>query len=1076
MPALNALFDGLFAQHARLLEVKTALPEAALLVETFTGREAVSEGFCFSIDCVSSNAHFDLQTLIGEEITLRLLLADGSKRSWHGYVTEALQLGADGGFARYRLIMEPWLAFLDRRHNNYLFQDKTVTDILGQIFAGYSQASWTNQITQPLRNHSISTQYRETDLAFIRRLLAEEGLSYRFEHDQSAAAGDDTPHARHKLILFDREAELPTATQPVIRFHRSDATEASDTLQSWQEHRHVQSNAVALSGWDYKRLLATGATANSTFDNGELPALEHHDASLPYRFEDSNAAQLRTDLRLAAHESRMQRYKGNGTARQLAEGTVFTLSQHQDHTGETARFTVLAVEHHGANNLGSEAAKLLECRDIEAGAYRNHLLAQPAQQPLVPPPCKKPATRPQTALVVGLPDQALTTERDHRIKIQFHWQRGNVPNPGGLAATSGNAPGNDQSGTWVRVGEWLSGPNWGTHFLPRIGAEVLVDFVDGDIDRPIITGQAYNGADLPPYSAGHEANANHPGVLSGWMSHNFETGYNQWVLDDAPGQLRTRLASSENASQLGLGHLIHQSPDSATRGNWRGSGFELATGAWLAVRAGEGLLISATARSNSQGTQLDIAEAIGQLQAAEQTAKSLSDAAKAQNAAPLKANETQIKLIQSIDPKQDGKYQGDIGGQSARKAQPGSRELGDPVERFAQPLILAEAPADIGHASPDSVLVHAGGSLHATAQEDLHLASAHTIAAITGKDASLFSHAGGIKSVAQAGSHTLQAHTAPMEVLADQSMTVTSSNDEIHILAKSKIMLQAGQSSVTLQGQSITFTCPGTFSVKGAGQGFKGPGGGGAGLGALPVGTLAFILKDQVTAPETENPKVEIDRYLRGTGDVSNKWAVADLLKQLCPKDKNVVDDLANTDVLVADEIYYDDPYYDGTKWTTKRFDGAGSWDPNNKKLLLLSKGSPESGATTVYHELVHKHQDTGMPWKDMEIDAYYKTEQWTIERGQPGQAGDNLRSTQDGKMIPDPEKIQQYVEGNYPLPADSTRPFPVGRDAHGNTKLSDGTARPPQKGDTFAGPEITKPSPPKKIPRSAWKCDGKVK
>ncbi|MBS1158829.1 MAG: Rhs element Vgr protein, partial [Proteobacteria bacterium] len=557
----------------------TALPEAALVVERFSGREAVSETFRFEIDCLSPHAYFDLASVVGEEITLRLLQADGSKRS-----------------------------FLGQRRDNYLFQDKTVIDILGQIFADYPQAHWTSQVTQKLRQYSVSTQYRQTDLAFIQQLLAEEGLSFRFEHDQSARAGgapkevplgDNASHARHQLVIFDRDTELPASAQPEIRFHRNHATEASDTLQVWQEQRSVQPNAVSLAGWDYKTLVATGAEARSTLDNGELPRLEVHDASSAYRFEDSAAAQLRTDLRLAAHEAKYRTFTGEGSVRQLAEGTIFTLTQHDTYRGDDARFTVLGIEHHGANNLGARAAELLASTDVEAGSYRNRCTAQPATIPVVPLPIKKPQARPQTAFVVGLPDSVLTTERDHRIKIQFPWQRGAAPNAGGLAETpgagkSGNAPGNDQSGTWVRVAEWLAGPNWGSHFLPRIGTEVLVDFIGGDIDRPIIVGQAYNGADLPPFSAGHDAGANHPGVLSGWMSHNFEEGHNQWVLDDSPGQLRTRLATSENAGQLGLGHLIQQAPDSAHRGAWRGSGFEFRSDAWLAVRAGDGILISST--------------------------------------------------------------------------------------------------------------------------------------------------------------------------------------------------------------------------------------------------------------------------------------------------------------------------------------------------------------------------------------------------------------------------------------------------------------------------------------------------
>ncbi|MBS1161937.1 MAG: Rhs element Vgr protein, partial [Proteobacteria bacterium] len=324
--SLLSVLDIFLSQHARLLELTTALPEASLVVERFSGREAVSETFRFEIDCLSTNTHFDLAQVVGEEITLRLLQADGSKRSWHGYVTEAMQLGADGGLARYRLIMEPWLAFLGQRRDNYLFQDKTVIDILGQIFADYPQAHWTSQVTQKLRQYSSATQYRQTDLAFIQQLLAEEGLSYRFTHDQSAAAGDNASHARHQLVIFDRDTELPASAQPEIRFHRNNATEASDTIQVWQERRTVQPNAVSLAGWDYKTLVATGAEAKSTLDNGELPRLEIHDASAAYRFEDSAAAQLRTDLRLAAHEAKYRTFTGEGSVRPLAEGTIFTLT------------------------------------------------------------------------------------------------------------------------------------------------------------------------------------------------------------------------------------------------------------------------------------------------------------------------------------------------------------------------------------------------------------------------------------------------------------------------------------------------------------------------------------------------------------------------------------------------------------------------------------------------------------------------------------------------------------------------------------------------------------------------------
>ncbi|HLO62616.1 MAG TPA: DUF2345 domain-containing protein, partial [Azonexus sp.] len=187
-----------------------------------------------------------------------------------------------------------------------------------------------------------------------------------------------------------------------------------------------------------------------------------------------------------------------------------------------------------------------------------------------------------------------------------------------------------------------------------------------------------------------------------------------------------------------------------------------------------------------------------------------------------------------------------------------------PTERFAQPFIVNEAPSDIGLSSPASTLLFAGANLHATVQQDFHIASAHTVSTAVGEGASWFSHAGGIKSIAQAGTHTIQAHTDEMEILADQSITVTSSNDEIHILAKEKIVLQAGQSSVTLEGGNITFACPGKFSVKGSGQAFLGPESDSADLVALPTGQVSQPLLNDYGIQLDAGSFFEYDPQMQG--------------------------------------------------------------------------------------------------------------------------------------------------------------------------------------------------------------------
>nr|GEU28665.1 hypothetical protein [Tanacetum cinerariifolium] len=194
-------------------------------------------------------------------------------------------------------------------------------------------------------------------------------------------------------------------------------------------------------------------------------------------------------------------------------------------------------------------------------------------------------------------------------------------------------------------------PQLGSRFTPRIGNEVLVDFIEGDMDRPLVVALLYIGSDTPPYAAGIDSGVNHGGVISGIHSNNFDGGgYNQWVIDDTPGQLRTRLATSSAATQLNLGYLVQQAPGSAQRGSYRGYGFKLRTDAWGMVRSGEGLLISATARPQQgagvASTQLDSAEAVGMLKSAAELNKVLAAAATRHSALSSKpAGEAQAGFI-----------------------------------------------------------------------------------------------------------------------------------------------------------------------------------------------------------------------------------------------------------------------------------------------------------------------------------------------------------------------------------------------------------------------------------------------
>jgi type VI secretion system secreted protein VgrG len=467
---------------------------------------------------------------------------------------------------------------------------------------------------------------------------------------------------------------------------------------------------------------------------------------------------------------------------------------------------------------------------VDPGTYRNRFCCVREAVPLVPVATALPhahtALGPQTALVVGVAGSVATAVRDHQVRVQFAWQRGLNANAGGMphdVDEEGSAPGDERAGTWVRVAEALAGPNWGTQFTPRIGTEVLIDFIENDIDRPVVVAQLYNGADTPPFAAGVDSGVNHAGTISGIHTRSFDGGgFNQWQLDDTQGQVRMRLATSSASSQLNLGYLIAQSPSSAQRGGYRGSGFELRTDAWAVVRGGEGVLLTTAARpgqsSGVTSTQMDAAEAVSSLKAAQTLDTALLDAAKAQQALTSQASvQAQKDLLAQLDPKEQGKYDGAVNGQEALKARAGSRtpDASSPVEKFASPLVVMDSSSSINWATPASTVLFAGQQLHWTTQSDLHMTAAHTVSSVSAEATGLYAHEGGIQAFAGNGPVSLQAHTDQLEILADKEVTVISVNDSIEIKAREKIVLQAGQSSITLDGSNITFACPGNFTVKG---------------------------------------------------------------------------------------------------------------------------------------------------------------------------------------------------------------------------------------------------------------------
>lgn len=856
------------SSHNRLFELDTPIPGNALMVERFRGRESMSTLFHFEVDCLSTLDNLDLTCLLNQEISLRLRLADGNWRALHGIVSQGIQLGSDGAYTRYRLLMVPWMHRLTQRRDCYVFQDKDVLEMITDILEDYPGAKYRFDVKTDLPKRSLTIQYRESDFDFICRLLAEEGLNFYFEHDgeprkapeSNPTGAQSTNKAMHQFVVFDDVALLSPGIDRAIRINRATATESDDTITHFAQRHQIQSNAVTLSAWDYKALHAIYADDNAPTQSN-VPQLEVYEGAGAYRYmneeESRRIAAARTQTLEFAHHVHF----AESSVRALAVGTWFSLDDLQDSPSDINReYTVLSIEHSGANNLFAGMPEITGMASAEAGTYRNRFTCSSRKVQIRPPYWKPKPIAPgtQVALVVGVSGEEITTERDHRIKVQFPWQRGDAAASGqGRHPAASNAPNNETAGTWVRVAEPAAGANWGAAFIPRIGQEVQIDFIGGDIDRPVVIAQIYNGADAPAFHGGD----NHSGALTGFKSKEYAgIAYNQWVMDDTPNQLRQTFATTTPATQFNIGYLIKQ--DGNQRGSYRGSGLELKTDAWSILRAKQGMFVTSAARANGTSTQLDTQEAQGKLKAGQDLSKALSDAANQQQAAPLTTPQGLKQLNETIQGKQSAD--------------------GNDAPIFKEPAVLIDSEAAINLATPATSLTFAGQDITQTSHGAHRTTAGEVISISAGKAASLFTHEGGAKVIAGNSPVSFQAHTGEMDIVSDQAMTISSSNGKIKIMAKDEILLNGGQSFIQLKGTDITIGAPGTVDVKGSSHDFMGAASGGANLTVLPTGSLkdptnwvALHYVNQATGETIDGAEYEIHfkggPVMRGTLDQNGK-------------------------------------------------------------------------------------------------------------------------------------------------------------------------------------------------------------
>ena len=458
----------MFTQENRDFAIQTPLGQDVLLLSWFRGEEGLSTLFNFELELLSETHDIAFETIIGQNVTLYVVLPNGSQRYFHGMISRfgmgsEVLTGSERRLSSYSATMVPWLWLLTRTADSRIFQKLTVPKIVEKIFSDYKFTNFSFRLQGSYEPREYAVQYRETDFNFISRLLEEEGINYFFEHEEK----------KHTLVLADYPAEhKPCPNQEQARYHVSGGTHLEeDVITSLEVGKEIRAGKYTLNDFNFKTPklnLYVSADSKQMLGPGEREIYDY-----PGDFGKREVGDQFVNVRMEEEEARMRaelKKKVQDFIRSEMNDKEFVLTRIFHEANQSDSFT--------SGSSGGNGA----------GGYSNSFQCIPYEIPFRPlRTTAKPVVEGiQTAIVVGPAGEEIYTDEHGRVKVQFHWDR--------------EGKSDENSACWMRVSQAMAGNRWGAMFLPRVGHEVIVDFVEGDPDRPIITGQVYHGINMPPYT------------------------------------------------------------------------------------------------------------------------------------------------------------------------------------------------------------------------------------------------------------------------------------------------------------------------------------------------------------------------------------------------------------------------------------------------------------------------------------------------------------------------------------------------------------------------------------------------
>jgi type VI secretion system secreted protein VgrG len=488
-----------------LFTLTTPLGKDKLLLKGFTGSEGMSRLFRFDLDLLSEDPSIDYTQIIGKSVTIAVTQADATPRYISGIISRFGQGGADETFTAYRAEMVPWLWLLTRTADCRIFQSMTVVDIIKKIFTDLGFNDFTDATKGTYQALDYCVQYRETAFNFVSRLMEEYGIFYFFQHAQGS----------HTLVFGDdpsANADCPGQNQFRFYFQTHDVLD-EDVVDGWQVEQELRTGKCTLTDYNFETpgtsLLTSTATIDTVGGNSQFDTYDY-----PGDYLTKSDGTSLTKIRMQEEEAVHLVISGTSDARSMVSGYKFTLTDHY-RADMNASYLLTEIEHQAhTSGYGSRRGSVEE-------HYSNSFRCIPASVPFRPLRVTPHPTiaGPQPAVVVGPSGEEIYTDKYGRVKVQFFWDR--------------VGQNNESSSCWIRVSQLFAGKSWGAMFLPRIGQEVIVDFLEGDPDQPLITGRVYNADQTTPGTLPDKMN------VSGWRTHSTKGGgdhdANVLAFDDTKG-------------------------------------------------------------------------------------------------------------------------------------------------------------------------------------------------------------------------------------------------------------------------------------------------------------------------------------------------------------------------------------------------------------------------------------------------------------------------------------------------------------------------------------------------------------